>query len=219
MARQHVISSDKECSLYQRNTMTSIRQTVKDKGFHNWLKGALAILFAKQGLDDFITFEITQFQQDILTSIFKNKKISAEKNCNLCTTENVLHCPTSNFCPRGRKCTFHDGLLSHKRPSRPCPNNICQDIRDGVRREHRYNVPSWRNTDARMWCSDPFEIAKCYMPPDGYSAVSSLSSTDFNGSMSIIMNNKRFQNSIGASLDLTPNICTEVMFFCLHFRN
>ncbi|XP_053407161.1 uncharacterized protein LOC128559461 isoform X2 [Mercenaria mercenaria] len=191
--------------------MTLLLSTVKDNGFQYWLKGALAVLFTKQGLEEFVTVELTQFQKDLLASIFKSKNISPGTVCNSCTTENTLPCPTANFCPRGRNCNLHDNILPNKSPNRPCPNKICQHIRDEIRREHRYNVPSWKNTDATGWCTDAFQIGKCYMPPDGYYSVTSFQETDFNGILSITINNKRFEHKMHADFDdrSSPNVCTE----------
>lgn len=192
--------------------MESITQTLKDKKFLNWLKGALAIRFTKQGLDGFVETEITQFQNDLLAYVFTGKTLSAGTGCNSCTTANVLTCRTPNFCPDRGKCFLHDELLEERSANRACPNNICQRMRDGISSEHRYMYrkgPSWRNTDARKWCSDPFQIAKCYMPADGYFEVRSLAETDFNGTLSVIMNNKRFEHKMDADLDQAVNICTK----------
>ncbi|XP_053378908.1 uncharacterized protein CXorf38-like isoform X2 [Mercenaria mercenaria] len=189
--------------------MASSLPVTQDKEFVNWLKGALALLFAKQGLDDFVNDEITQFQKNILASVFQKKALPAGTVCNSCTTENVLTCPTKNFCRPGGKCKQHDPGQPDKRPNQPCPNNLCKDIRDCIRREHRYNEPSWKNTDARRWSNDAFEIAKCYMPPDGYSGVTRLADTDFNGTLAVIINNKRFQNKMAAQLNQPNNVCFE----------
>ncbi|XP_053378903.1 uncharacterized protein LOC123526359 isoform X2 [Mercenaria mercenaria] len=188
--------------------MASSLPVIQDKEFVNWLKGALALLFAKQGLDDFVSDEMTQFQKDMLASIFQKKALPAGTVCNSCTTENILACPTQNFCSKSR-CKLHDTGQADKRPNQPCPNGLCQDIRDCIRREHRYNGPSWKNTNARRWSNDAFEIAKCYMPPDGYSGVTSLADTDFNGTLAVIINNKRFQNKMSAQLSQPNNVCTK----------
>ncbi|XP_053378905.1 uncharacterized protein LOC128548361 [Mercenaria mercenaria] len=188
--------------------MASSLPMIQDKEFVNWLKGALALLFAKQGFDDFVSDEMTQFQKDMLASIFKKKALPAGTVCNSCTTENVLACPTPNFCSKGR-CKLHDTGQSDKQPNQPCPNGLCQDMRESIRREHRYDGSSWKNTNASRWSNDAFEIAKCYMPPDGYSGVTRLADTDFNGTLTVIINNKRFQNKMSAQLSQPNNVCTK----------
>ncbi|XP_053378894.1 uncharacterized protein LOC128548359 [Mercenaria mercenaria] len=188
--------------------MAALVQTTETKGFQNWLRGALAVLFAKQGLQSFVIDELTQFQRDVLTSIFKNKNLPIGTTCTNCTTENVLYCPTQNFCTKGQKCNMHDPSVADKTPQ-PCSNNICHDVKDAIRHEHRYKGPSWKNTNAKGWCTDVIEIAKCYMPPDGYTNVTTITDTDFNGILAVILNNKRFKCKMTAPLNKPDNVCTE----------
>ncbi|XP_045161261.2 uncharacterized protein LOC123526254 [Mercenaria mercenaria] len=189
--------------------MAALVPTIKDKKFVNWLKSALALFFAKQGLDDFVRDEITQFQKDLLASVFQKRALPVGTVCTSCTTENVLHCPTFNFCSKGRICHIHDPTTPSKRPKQPCPNSLCQDIQVGILHEHRYNGPSWKNTDARRWSNDAFEIAKCYMPPDGYAGVTRLADIDLNGSLAVIINNKRFQNKMVAHFKQPNSVCIQ----------
>ncbi|XP_053390491.1 uncharacterized protein LOC128553377 [Mercenaria mercenaria] len=188
--------------------MAALVQTTDTESFQNWLRGALAVFFAKQGLQSFVVDELTQFQRDLLTSIFKNKNLPIGTTCTNCTTENVLYCPTQNFCTKGQKCNMHDPSIPDKTP-KPCPNNICHDVKDAIRREHRYNGPSWKNTNAKGWCTNVIEIAKCYMPPDGYTNVTTITDTDFNGILTVILNNKRFESKMTAPLNSRVNVCTE----------
>ncbi|XP_053378890.1 uncharacterized protein LOC123526342 isoform X1 [Mercenaria mercenaria] len=188
--------------------MAALVQTTETKGFQNWLRGALAVLFAKQGLQSFVVDELTQFQRDLLTLIFKNNNLpTGTRVCTNCTTENVLKCRTHNFCPKGRQCNMHDASVPDKTP-KPCPNNICHAVKDAIRREHRYNGPSWKNANAKGWCTDVTEIAKCYMP-DGYTNVTTITDTDFNGILAVILNNKRFKSKMTAPLNSPVNVCTE----------
>ncbi|XP_045162817.2 uncharacterized protein LOC123527432 [Mercenaria mercenaria] len=188
--------------------MAELFPTIESNGFQNWLKAALALLFAKQGLQGFVCEEVTQFQNDLLLAIFAEKSLPSGTICNECTTENVLPCPTPNFCPTGR-CKLHDHNKSDKKPYRQCRSSICQEIQKVIQREHRYNKPSWKNTNATKWCTDAFDIAKCYMPPDGYAAVATLEYTDFSGTLAVIINNKRFQNKMAAKLHQQNNICIQ----------
>ncbi|XP_053378822.1 uncharacterized protein LOC123526329 [Mercenaria mercenaria] len=47
------------------------------------------------------------------------------------------------------------------------------------------------------------------MPPDGYSGVTRLEDTDFNGTLAVIINNKRFQNKMAAQLNQSNNVCIQ----------
>ncbi|KAH3775829.1 hypothetical protein DPMN_177236 [Dreissena polymorpha] len=79
---------------------------------------------------------------------------------------------------------------------KPCPNSICDDIRDEIIKKHRYKRPSWKNTSAEQWTSNHWELAKCFMPPDGYAGVSNIQGTDFNGVISVMMNCSHFDGTM-----------------------
>jgi hypothetical protein len=98
--------------------------------------------------------------------------------------------------------------VPNKKPNQKCPNNICHNVKDALHKHHRYQGPSWQVTDATKWCSDAFQIAKCYLPPKGYDNKSSFAEIDFNGTLGIIINNTRFQNQMTAHI----NICSKVNF-------
>jgi hypothetical protein len=194
----------------------SLTPTLIDKDFRNWLKGALAALFARQGLKDFVQNEITDFQKDLLNDVWKVIGIPAGTTCNACTTANLLVCPTHGFCAKGKKCTVHDPKCSNLKPNQPCPHNMCTALRDAILKEHRYRGPSWKNTDARGWCTDAYQLAKCFMPPDGYADKASLAETDFNGVIAVVINNKRFEKKLSVNFSSKNNICEEV---CIIYSN
>ncbi|XP_053383557.1 uncharacterized protein LOC128549884 [Mercenaria mercenaria] len=160
-------------------------------------------------MEDFVSDEITQFQRDILQNIYTNHGVQSHTVCTACTTANVLPCGAQNFCSVGKKCFVHDSKVPNKTPNQQCPNRICQRLSDAIRTMHRFTNPSWKNTNATLWCTDAFYIAKCYLPPDGYSGATSIREVDFNGGISAILTNKRFQNKLAISLSLKTNICTK----------
>lgn len=190
--------------------MASLVPTLTNESFRNWLRGALSVLFAKEGLTDFVSTEITQFHTDLLEDVWTSCGIPAGTTCQSCTTANLLQCHTPGFCNTGH-CKIHDLAIPEKIPNQPCPNRICDALMKAIRKNHRFHSPSWKNTDAHRWCSDPFEVAKCFLPPDGYCDVATLEETDFNGTISIIINNKRFQNKFAAQLHEEHNLCTQVL--------
>jgi hypothetical protein len=190
---------------------SALDPTLEKKEFHNWLKGAMSVLFAKEGLSEFVLTEITEFHKDLINSVLTQNGIPPGTLCASCTTANVLSCPTANFCSKGKRCNKHDKTVPDKMPSIQCRNNLCNGIKDGIRTLHRYIQPSWNNSDATKWCVDAFEVAKCFMPPDGYSGKRSLADTDFNGMISMIINNKRFQNKMTTQLNTQHNTCSKVI--------
>ncbi|XP_060583723.1 uncharacterized protein LOC132739908 [Ruditapes philippinarum] len=75
---------------------------------------------------------------------------------------------------------------------------------------HRYYGPSYKNSDATQWCSNFWEIAKCFMPPDGYKEKASATETDFNGIISVILNHKDFQGKVLENLNTKTNKFAEL---------
>jgi hypothetical protein len=181
-----------------------------DSKYHNWLKAGLATLFTKQGIQPLVNNEIEQFHQKLLT----DSKGNSIGTCSNCRTENVVVCPTNGICKikYGKKCCFHKNAASTYKPS-GCPKCICDKIYSELEKVHRYNGPSFRNTDATQWCANPWELAKCFMPPDGYNKVMTADDTDFNGIISVILNFKEFEFKIQDDLSLKENIFNEVCIY------
>ncbi|XP_053388816.1 uncharacterized protein CXorf38 homolog [Mercenaria mercenaria] len=172
----------------------------------NWIKAGLAVLFTKEGIEPFVYDEIKQFQQKCLKDISNNNGIPAGSTCFSCCTENVIVCPTNKICNGGRgKCKFHRNAATQYLPF-GCPNKICNNFKNEIQNAHRFHCPSFKNTDATQWCTNPWEVAKCFMPPDGYKDVTSAAETDFNGIISVIINYKAFQSKVQDDLSKTCSI-------------
>ncbi|XP_060555911.1 uncharacterized protein LOC132716620 [Ruditapes philippinarum] len=164
-----------------------------DSKYHNWCKAGLAIFFTKEGIRPFVNKEIKLFQQKLL----KDSKGNNKGTCSNCRTENVVECPTNGICKikYGKKCSFHRNACTKFNES-GCPKNICDTFYRELKKVHRFDGPSFRNTNAKQWCTNAWELAKCFMPPDGYDNVQSEDGTDFNGIISVILNFKEFDKKI-----------------------
>ncbi|XP_053382077.1 uncharacterized protein LOC123540064 isoform X2 [Mercenaria mercenaria] len=174
--------------------------------FKNWIKAGLGVLFTKEGIEPFVHDEIEQFQQKCLSDICNNNGLPAGTTCSICCTENVVICPTNRICNARRgKCNFHRNSATQYLPS-GCPNKICHNFKNEIQRAHRYFGPSYKNTDATQWCSNSWEVAKCFMPPDGYTDAMNAADTDFNGITSVVLNYKAFQTKIHDDLSKQNNI-------------
>ncbi|XP_053382126.1 uncharacterized protein LOC128549485 [Mercenaria mercenaria] len=174
--------------------------------FKNWIKAGLGVLFTKEGIEPFVHDEIEQFQQKCLSDICNNNGLATGTTCSCCCTENVVVCPTNRICNARRGlCNFHRNSATQYLPS-GCPNRICHNFKSEIQHAHRYHGPSYKNTDATKWCSNPWEVAKCFMPPDGYTDATNAADTDFNGIISVIMNYKAFQTKIHDDLSKPNNI-------------
>lgn len=148
-----------------------------DKDFQNWLKANLALNITRDGITDTVKREINTFHGHALKDVLSTEQFCNNDFCTECTTENVLPCPTRGICVlKTGQCSFHN---SPNKCFRPCPKSICDRLRDGIRKCHRFNFPSWKNTNSSQWCTNPWEMAKCYLPPDGYLLASTIADTDF----------------------------------------
>ncbi|XP_053378647.1 uncharacterized protein CXorf38 homolog [Mercenaria mercenaria] len=184
-----------------------------DKKYQNWMKAHLAVKITKEGIEPFVYNEIQQFQQKCLSDICNNNGLPAGTTCSGCCTENVVVCPTNRICDVGRaKCRYHRNSATQYFPP-GCPNKICHNFKNDIQNAHRFCGPSYKNTDASQWCSNPWEVAKCFMPPDGYRDVTSAAETDFNAIIAVVMNHKGFQSKVMDDLSKKSNIfeqCREV---------
>lgn len=176
--------------------MADYRDLLGSPEYQNWIKCALAVNITAEGLRDFVKREIRDFQNDTFRKVCKTSK------CNNCKTSDMLRCPTNTICRKYRgKCNFHIN------PPRQCPQKICNQIKDEMINQHRFGSPSWKNTDATKWCTDEWEIAKCYFPRDGYKDVHTAEETDFNGIIGCILNCKRFEKHFLSLAACSPRSC------------
>ncbi|KAH3875368.1 uncharacterized protein LOC127869388 [Dreissena polymorpha] len=151
----------------------------------NWFKASIALIITKQGLEKFVDSEIQKLHANV------------GRACGNCLTQNLIQCPTSGVCRNARSCSFHNapGLLP-----RPCPMKICDQVKQNIASHHRYSNPSWKNTRAVLWAANHWEIAKCYLPPDGYIDVASVQGTDFNGVICVLLNCTHFDTCFSFSI-------------------
>ncbi|XP_052820896.1 uncharacterized protein LOC128246638 [Mya arenaria] len=185
--------------------MASYRELLKEKEAQNWVKAAFALNITKDGLQDFLEDVLTCVHQDIYSTARTSKGLPSGATCAHCFTENVLKCPTRGICTSTRNCRFHP-----QKPYAPCPNGICEGVRDEIVKHHRFSGPSWKNTNADKWSTIPWEIGKCFLPPDGYKTVSSIKDTDFNGVISVMINCEDFKTKLSFNVATQQNLLTEV---------
>ncbi|XP_060558273.1 uncharacterized protein LOC132718574 [Ruditapes philippinarum] len=189
--------------------MASYRPKLLEKKYNNWVKAQLAVLFTKEGIEPFVCNEIKQFQLQCLDDICYQNGLLSGTLCSNCRTENVIKCPTKRICNVGPgKCSYHRNAATRYNPA-GCPYKICNNFTTEIQNVHRYSGPSYKNTDATKWCSNSWEVAKCFMPPDGYKNKASAAETDFNGIISIILNYKDFQGKIHENLNNKRNMFEE----------
>ncbi|XP_052811493.1 uncharacterized protein CXorf38 homolog [Mya arenaria] len=190
--------------------MTSYRDLLREKQAKNWIKAALALNITKEGLHEFVEDVLTCVHHDIYNTIRTSKSLQSGAICLHCFTENVLQCPTRGICTSPKNCRFHKAA---NQMYVPCPNGICGGVRNEIIQHHRFTGPSWMNTNADKWCTSPWEIGKCFLPPDGYKTVSSVKDSDFNSVISVMMNCKDFEKKLSFNIGAKTNLLSEVRGF------
>ncbi|XP_060600207.1 uncharacterized protein LOC132753723 isoform X2 [Ruditapes philippinarum] len=199
--------------------MASYSPKLLEKKYNNWVKAQLAVLFTKEGVEPFVCNEMQQFQLKCLHDIWYLNGLFSGTCCSSCCTENVVHCPTDTICKvKHGKCTYHRNVAT-RYSSSGCPNKICHNFKTEIHNAHRYKGPSYKNSDATQWCSNYWEVAKCFMPPDGYREKTSATETDFNGIISVILNYKDFQGKIRENLNNKKNIFEEARVIGRNMRH
>ncbi|XP_052260558.1 uncharacterized protein LOC127864705 isoform X2 [Dreissena polymorpha] len=153
-----------------------------DKQTNNWFKACIALNLTKDGLTDLVVTELLNVQTKV------------GRSCGQCFIQNLIPCPTQDVCKKrkGNNCSFHNS-------QQPKSCQTCDKVKQNITLLHRFKGPSWANTKAELWASDPWEIGKCYLPRDGYSSVSSVQESDFNGVVSIVLNCTHFQTCLSAA--------------------
>ncbi|KAH3708037.1 uncharacterized protein LOC127858425 isoform X2 [Dreissena polymorpha] len=197
--------------------MSDYKDIIRNPEILNWFKAAMGMNITRDCLLDIVK-EISSACYDYIRREIKQQHGVLESDvCNQCHTPNVLPCDPTNICCktyRG-KCAFHE---IHK--PRNCPNNLCDEICKHIllvkqhrfrsqQNPHSFKGPTWINTDASKWCSEPWQISKCFISKDGYKDANQAESTDFNGIVNVMYNCEYFQTYFKDDLTQQENVCTK----------
>ncbi|KAH3800413.1 uncharacterized protein LOC127837735 isoform X2 [Dreissena polymorpha] len=180
--------------------MASIAEVLSDQEKTNWLNACIALNILKSGLKDFVNQEMQRVKTHMFHSAHRKLNLPDTEMCTMCNVACLVPCPTKGYCKRsGKRCTN-----GHRR----CPKNICNEISNLIIKELRHSKPSWANTEAEQWAFNQWQIAKCFLPPDGYTGVGSVEDTDFNGIISVMLNCKTFDLKLSFPIAHNqPNQC------------
>ncbi|WAR29356.1 hypothetical protein MAR_002924, partial [Mya arenaria] len=135
---------------------------------------------AKEGLCHFTMNASSELQQNVITEVRKKQKLESDATCDQCSTEDLIP-------PKPKR-----GKIEYK-PF--CPTGYCDSIREFLVDQHAFNTPFWKNTDARKWSTDPWELAKVFMQ-HGYKDSEGAFVVDFNGLINIIINCKEMSTKL-----------------------
>jgi hypothetical protein len=178
----------------------------------NFLKSVSALRLVGEGVEPLVKEGSLQYTEEIINQARLKAGLCGKDMCGQCTTHNAVPCNSGNgLCHYGKdgNCRFHDESDPLK-ASKPCPNGICQLIVGIIKSRHRFHSPNFKNSDARKWFQNPFEIMKCFIPTDGYQDIETVEDTDCAGLLSVIINCKSFQSQVEADLGAPDNIFVKV---------
>lgn len=176
--------------------MKHYKEKLKETDFHNWLKIVLGIHFTKLTILSLVTSVIKVFHSDALTEVFGSDDVGEEQICAQCLRDNIVNPNSKTF--------------------KKCSKNVCHQLAQQIRNNHEYSIPSWKNSRPARWCQCPWELAKCFMPRDGYLSANTAEETDLNGILSVMINHKAFRKTF--PLDVCRKVNNELENLNLHFE-
>ncbi|KAH3735156.1 hypothetical protein DPMN_041617 [Dreissena polymorpha] len=94
--------------------------------------------------------------------------------------------------------------------------NLCSERCRLIWDNHRFKAGhlkglSWSNTDLTKWCTNSWELAKCYTPSTGYKEKPTADITDFNGIINALYNCTWMKKYFTDDLSQDNNICTKII--------
>ena len=133
--------------------------------------------------------------------------------CSQCNTHNVLPCgQRKEICSTDTVCRFHSTQATKYKQ---CQQNVCHRMYEKIRKHHISNKPSLEHTDATKWCTDGWEIAKCYFKSGNNQTGDSdtTSATEMTGLLKLIKNCKFFGRRIGANWHKIKHVSSFILSF------
>jgi hypothetical protein len=186
----------------------------------NIIKGMTAMRLLKEGVEQLLEKGSLQYTEEIINQARQEAGLRGKDVCGQCTTHNAVPCKFGNgLCHHGKEgnCRFHD-KSDPRKAFKICPKDICNRIVWIIKSRHRFHSPNFKNTDARRWFQNLFEIMKCFIPTDGYQDIETVEDTDCDGLLSVIINCKCFRSLVAADLGAPDNIFVKVCCNLVHMH-
>ncbi|XP_045212775.2 uncharacterized protein LOC123563809 [Mercenaria mercenaria] len=155
----------------------------------NWLLAAVGLKYLKEGLEEFTDQSLRKQHEDFLKAL--PAKTGQCIQCIQCTINNILPSHNTTSC-RKAKCWCRD-----KKRRRLCPVGQCSQMHDLIASSHRTGEPNWSNTDPQKWHANHISIGACFINTPGYKLKRSITEIDCSGILSIMINNKLFDQILG----------------------
>jgi hypothetical protein len=184
------------------------------------VKGFSALRLVEEGVEPLVKEGSFQYTEEITNQARQEAGLYGNDVCGHCTTHNAVPCKSGNglcYYDKDGNCRFHDNSDPLK-ASKICPKGICNRIFRIIKSRHRFHSPNFKNTDARRWFQNPFEMMKCFIPTDGYQDKETVEDTDCAGLLSVIINCKSFQSLVAEDLGSPDNIFVKVCCNLVHMH-
>ncbi|KAK3611716.1 hypothetical protein CHS0354_034386 [Potamilus streckersoni] len=128
----------------------SVQKRFKKKKYRNWVKCSLALVLMKEGLHDYVHTGVKELHKEIEQKVTSaNGGPSIGQTCGLCTWQNV--------CKRWNPFKWY--II--------CRNSVCDKWLSQILAVHYkpdHHGINWKNANISSWPTEPYEIAKVYMP-------------------------------------------------------
>ncbi|XP_060575426.1 uncharacterized protein LOC132732915 [Ruditapes philippinarum] len=165
------------------------RRQITQEVYRNWMRGALALKYLKIGLEDFSEKVVAKHHNDLMKTL--------GNTCNTCTERSLLP-HKQDQCPRQGKHQCLCTKIQKKKSRLLCPNGgFCGNVYNKIVCNHRFQDPSFTNTDVQKWSSDPWSVATCFINTTGYKDKQSAKDVDCSGLLSMCINNIYIEMMLG----------------------
>ncbi|XP_060604239.1 uncharacterized protein LOC132757075 [Ruditapes philippinarum] len=173
---------------------------IEKRKYRNWVRGGLAYKYLKQGLEGFADDVVKQNHKRILKSI----NYIPGTICSRCSIGSIRPLHTSRTDSVGKiTCRWgqHRCNCLHTKKEK-CRLHICDYIMEEILKTHGSTppTPNWANTDIQKWCTEPWEVAKCFINSPGYSDKTKAADIDISGILHVFINNTNLHSHLACSM-------------------
>ena len=164
---------------------------MQDPLYVNFLSVGLGLEHLYEGLADFVQSNVEGYHDDLVLKTATELKSKLPIDC----SKQTFFSKNNNNVPKYecRSCT--SGSSDKSLCDKNCQNIVCDLLANKIKGQHRTMRPNWKNSDPSIWTRNPWEVAKCFLPP-GYSHTTSAKDTDATGLLNIIIFMKHISGHI-----------------------
>ena len=164
---------------------------IKDSLYVNFLSVGLGLQHLQEGLADFVQSNVEDYHDNLMLKVAAEIKSTLPIDC----SKQLFFPKNNNIIPKYecRSCTSYSS--DRRLCDNNCQNFVCDTLAKQLKDQHRTERPNWKNSDPSLWTRNPWEVAKCFLPP-GYNHTTSAKDTDATGLLNIIIFMKHLSGHI-----------------------